>query len=534
MLHIYINQVEYDTQRGLKITDRLSNKTESQISVLTEGLPIPVSGDIVEVRDDDEVIFWGVCGIPRSPKYQTGRERKLYAITCGNANAILGRRIINVAYQGYTVSQVVERLFNLYVSAEGITLGQISDIPITIEKYTGSNYNLMTALNELAELVGAIWQVTPDRRFYFLKLDDLPRFPLEISLDFLLGTDLQHTTKDYKVRTVQYISGATDTTSPQTEEFTYDGDQKNFITSFPLILAPTIYVNDVQVDPAYVGVNGLDDDSEGIQFAFSYNSQTISYKGDMLTAADVIKVVYTGQYPVRIAAYNDVKIAEIAQLTGTSGMIEDVYIASGVKTAADATQLAQSFIDQFNEVTGEVKFWLLAEHLEAAGLSLADVAVLTVLPFDLPTLGITGEYVITERTIEMLGSDDESAPLKVWITAANRDYLRAYGQTIAAIKRNIANLAIRGEDTVVQTANTTERVTVREETDVGVNIPAYCAAGITHGCLAIPQGLDGMIYPTEYGLLSGGAVGPTMYPCEELVNGSLFAPTDLNAEVYPV
>lgn len=530
-MQVFINGIAYEADRNFSVSQKVGNKTSSEIVVDVGSLAIPVSGDIIELRDGDDVIFWGTCGIPRSPKYSTGHERKLYRIICGNANAILGRRIINVAYQGYTVSEIATRLFNLYIAAEGITLGQVSDIPIVIEKYTGSNHNLQTALNELAELVGAIWQVTPDRKFYFLKLDDLPRFPREINLAFLLGTDLQHTTKDHKVRTVQYISGATDTTSPQTEEFVYTGNLRTFTTAFPLIAEPTIYINDVQVDQAYIGVNGIDDDNEDIIFAFSYNSPNIPYKGSVLVDGDVVRVVYTGQYPIRVAAYNDAKIAEISELTQTSGLIEDVYLASGTKTLADANQLAQSFIDQFNEVTGEVKFWLFSSQLYDAGLSLGDTAVLTLMTIDLPTLGITGDYVVTERTIEAINADN--AEYKISLTLANRDYLKSYGQTIAALKRNIANLAIRGEDTVVQSAGISERVILGEEIDTDVAIPAYCAAAITNGCLFIPQGFDGFGYPTAYGPLSGGAPGAQMYPCASLVNGSLFAPTDLNAEVYP-
>jgi len=280
MLQAYINGIPYTTLREFSVTEKAGNKTSSEISVeVAEAQAAPVSGDIVELRDGDEIMFWGTCGIPRSPKYQTGRERRIYRITCGNANAILGRRIINVAYQNNTISQIVNKLFDNYVSVEGISLGMISDISVVLERYTGSNYNLQTALNELADLVGATWHISNDRKFYFLKVEDFPRFPRVINAEFMLGTDMQHTTKDYKVRTVQYIAGATDTTSPQTEHFAYDGAQKTFITSFPLIREPTVYINDVQVDPACIGVNGIDDSNPNILFAFSYNSQIVTYKG---------------------------------------------------------------------------------------------------------------------------------------------------------------------------------------------------------------------------------------------------------------
>ena len=530
----YINGVEYPTLVDFTITDKAGSKTSSDITVDATGRAVPVSGDIVELMDGADTVFWGVCGIPRSPKYQSGRERKLYLITCGNANSLLGRRIANVAYQNYTVSAIVNRLYALYVSGEGIALGAISDISVTIERYTASNYNLQTALNELADLVGATWYVGSDRKFYFLTVDDFKRFPRVVDATFMLGTDLQHKTTDYSMRTVQYIAGATDTTSPQTETFAYDGEQKTFTTSFPLVREPQIYVNNVQVPAANIGVNGLDDSSESVVWYYSYNSQTITYRGSVLVTGDVVKVIYTGQFPIRVAAYNDTKIAEVAQLTHTSGMIESVYLAASTKTTADAQQLAQSLIQQYETATGEISLWLKSEQLYRLGMELSDTDLLTQVSFDLPQLGITGDYVITERSIAPYECNltDYARQLKISLKLKDRDLLKTYAQTIAALKRDVSQLTIRGEDTVVQTASQTETQALTEDIATGVGIPAYCTAVITHGCLCIPQGLDGRYYPTQYARLSGGSTGAAMYPTSG-GGTSLFAPDDLGQEVYP-
>ena len=546
MLKAYINGIEYKMLGGFSITEKIGNLTESQIAVKVEDeQEIPSAGDVIEIVDAETgaAFFWGVCGIPVSPEYSTGLEPRIYTLRCGNANSILGRRKINVAYQGYTVTQIVTRLFENYVSSEGITLGLISDVAVEIEVYTGSNHNLQMALNELAELVGATWQITNDRKFYFIAPDDFPRFPHAIDAAFLSGSGLQHSTRDQKMRTVQYVAGATDITDLQVETFTYDGQTKNLVVSFGVIKQPSFVINGVPLDPAYVGINGISDSDPSVLFAFSYNSQVISYKGaDFLLAGDVVEITYRGQFPIRVALYNDDKIREIAERTGTSGLIEDVYIAANVKTAGDAGNLGESLLSQFEEVSAEVKWWLLSRQLYELGekhgvaLGLADTAVLTQLTFDLPRLGIVGDYVIIERTVTPVAGklDNYEKQLKISLRLSNRDYMKSHAQTLADIKRNVSQLVIRGEDVVVQTSYLVERERLSEEVATGVAVALYPTPVMLNGCAFSPGSFDGAYYTTPpYMPYSGRIEGSMIAYCPTAAAGALFSPVDFG-EVYPI
>ena len=131
MLQARINGITYRALREFSIEEQTGNNTSSTISVVVDDVlsqPIPVSGDIIELIDTDSGgrIFYGQCGIPKSPKFQTGRELLVYSIVCSNANAILANRIINVSYKGWTVSAIVQDLYTRYIADEGITLGQIT------------------------------------------------------------------------------------------------------------------------------------------------------------------------------------------------------------------------------------------------------------------------------------------------------------------------------------------------------------------------------------------------------------------------
>lgn len=486
-MYVKINGTEYKALHDFSISEQTGNKTSSDISVLVEEQPVPVAGDVIEMFDDnDNRLFWGTCGIPTSPKYETGYEPKIYEITCGNANSILANRIINAAFQKITVSDLVRSIYDTYIAAEGVSLGTISNIDVTIEVYTAADMNLQDALNEIADLVGAIWQIDQSKTFSFVVFDDFPQFPQKITPSFLLGTELEHQTKDYNLRTVQYVSGATDVTDTQTESFTYDGEEKTFTTVFPLNSAPSIWINNNPVPANQIAPDGLE--TETTVFTFTYNSPNIKYIGENeLTAGDIVKVAYIGIFPIRISVSNALKINEIATKTGTSGLIEKVQLANNITNFADAYQLASALLSQFEEARGEITWWMTSEQLYKLGLTLNDTDLLTKITFDLSNIGIVGEFVITERTLEPFFGDlsqDVEQKLKISLKLVNRDYVKSYGEIISDLRRDINQLSIRAEDTVVNAQQLNEIYALSEQIASDVNNAYFPVSGDNVGLFA--------------------------------------------------
>lgn len=496
-----INGVEYKMQADdFEISEQLGNIITSNVTVLVEDQPFPKSGDVIEITEDDDTPLWlGSCGIPASPVYSSLLQPKIYSIECQNGNGILSRRIVNIAMQGATITQIVQRLFDEYISQEGFTLGQISDIPVTFEVYTAADYNLRDALDELANTVQAAWQVTPDRKFYFTVLEDFPAFPTPISAAYLLGGELQHETKDYLTRTVQIVSGATDTTDPQTEMLVYQTDQKSFTTVFPIAEKPSISVNSAPVDPAKIGVNGIDDGNDSIVFSFSYDSQTVSYKTDseFLSPGDQVAITYVGMYKIRVSARNETRIAEIAAKTGTSGIIEQVQLANNVTKTSDAAQLANSLLQRFAEARGEIGFWALTPELEMLGLSVSDFSVGTKFAFDLPEIGIEGEYVLSERTISVVSAADGEEAYQLTLKLVDRDSLKSYGQIIGDLRKDVSQLSIRPEDVVIDTRTFIETEADSETVLWGMSIIYFATIdAVENGSLFAPLDLGGSVYPS--------------------------------------
>lgn len=496
---VKINNEVYEASRDFILTEQAGNKTASTIAVkVGTGQPVPRAGDIVTVLDESgNVIFWGACGIPSSPKFNTGLETLIYTIVCGNANTILSYRIVNEAFTNNTVTQIVTALFNQYVAEEGIALGEISAISLKIDVYTASDMNLQDALNELADLVNAVWRIGNDKKFYFIVREDFPVFPETIDINFMM-TDIQHTEKDYKTRTVQYISGAVDTTSPQTESFTYS-DQQNFDVKYPISAKPAMKINGAAVAASAIGVNGLSNDNPAVVFMFSYNSVSVVYKSESayLASGDIVEITYTGLFPIRISATNETKIAEIAALTGTSGKRE-IVDKSNVKTYNDAAALAASLLSQFSEATGELRFWLPSDMLYRKGYTLDSVDLLTAMTFDLPELHTTGEYIIVERTLTPYHADLENIgqKLKISLRLVNRDFIKPYGEIISSLQKKVSKLTFREDDTVVKMYGTTETVSAAEFVMTEVDIPYFPLDAVANGSLFSPATLTENVFPT--------------------------------------
>lgn len=449
----------------------------------------------------DTTIFWGILGIPKSPKYTTGNEWRVYKMTAGNGNSLLAYRVINEAFRNYTVTEIVQALFTNYIAEEGITLGEISDIEIKVKIYSAADFNLQDALNELAELCGAAWTITADRKFYFTVQEEFNAFPVIIDKTALPISEFQHTTKAYKQRTIQYISGATNTTIPQTETFTYTGDTgTGFELSFGINERPTITINDEPVDPSRIGVAGLDYSDPDIWFTFAYNSKTISYNSQSaaLETGDIVKITYIGIYSIRIAAENTRKINEIATLTGTSGKREIVTSLTGVRSQEDAVAAANSLLEKFEDATEEITFWLESGELYELGLDLNSLNVMTKVTINIPEWGADGDYIVAERHISALEGDlteDAEKKLKIQLRLVNRDYMKTYGEVLADLKKNVRSLNIRDDEIIVKAYSTIENQAFGENTIIYTLYPNFPVPSASGTELFAMTTFDGVQYP---------------------------------------
>ncbi|MBQ3140691.1 MAG: hypothetical protein IJC25_01875, partial [Clostridia bacterium] len=342
MIHAIINGRSYGVAAGFVLEEQIGNRTASSIQVLLGRQPLPSAGDIVDLVDTDagRSVFWGVCSIVRRVGILMAPAGAVAELVCTNANALLSRRLVNLALRNKTVTQIVQALFDGYIAADGISLGVLSRFDLEVEVYTASDLNLQKALDELAELVGAGWNVTPDRKFVFIGKEDFPRLPVPLNNRSLPLFELSSACRDSDVRTVQIIKGSSQKTDPQLEAHVYNGRASEFVLSFPLSQRPNITVNGAAVSENAVGINGLNSGDASKAFLFSFQSPTVIYNpsNTVLTLAkgDTVEFEYVGFFPIRVENADSARIREVRAATGTSGIIENVSVSHSLTAWSDA------------------------------------------------------------------------------------------------------------------------------------------------------------------------------------------------------
>lgn len=534
-MKIKINGTDYKATSQWSISEKVGNPTSSIFNVLVEEQEVPRSGDVVEfLTDDGDKLFFGVLGIPKSPSYSSPFEQRVYSLNCLNGNSILQRRLANVSYSDKTMTEIVLDLFEQYIEPEGITLGEVSQIDTpTFEVYNCKNMNLMSVMNELAGFIGGIWQITDERVFNFVKVDDFPHCSKPLTLDNAPFGKLQRTDTSRDLRTNQIIDGAFITTDTQVEQFLVTEDWQGFNTVFPIVQRPRIWIEGEEVPSDEIGVAGIDDDDTNILFFWSYNSTRVNVNQDYTGAlaineGDTIEVNYIGQAPIRYEIKNASKIDELAQRTGLSGIIDNLYTDSTIVTRQDAVNKAESLLAQFGEQKNTIKCVTDVHTLQDAGFLLSDVNLYTQWTFAIPEFDMNGEYVITEKTIEPLRQDDDDS-VKITLTFMDRNFVQSYGETISKLYFDVTKLSIRADEIVISDTYLEDTLELSEVLDIGYVIPLWVAETLQNGQIAQPLGtiMPNLVFgfgdwrnrwtvfatDTDTGVICSPYVGEDQYVC---------------------
>lgn len=489
MLKAYINRYPYELASDFEISEKTGSKISSTFTVRVDGQPFPRAGDILEVKDNENNVnlFLGVIGIPKSPVYRSTLDPNEITLTCNNANAILGRRYANVAYEDKYVHEIVSAIFNKYVIGEGIMLGTISETAIKLNKYVAGDKLVNFVLDELATLVGGTWVITNDRVFHFMVQEDFPKYSRTITSEFLLGSEMQRAEKSMDLRTVQIVNGATERTSKQTEEFLFDSSEPSvFNVDFALAEQPIIYINGNEVDASRVGIYGLDEfssDESSVWFLWGSQSKMLRYNTqcNQLKIGDTLKVEYIGTFGIRVTVRNEEAIADMAERTGFSGVIENSITNYQLQSQADVRTYANGLLENFGKSQGEVRFWGYIRQFKQIGVDIGQLALNTQVAFALPEINITGAYVIVERTFRPFVYDYDGTMdnLRVDFKLVDRNFVQSYGDTLNAYQREKGNLSIREDDQIIDTDPLSEEIiTLSEEVEIAAQIVnrIYCTS----------------------------------------------------------
>ena len=482
MISVLINGTAYTAESHFSIKQQAGAISTSDIDVLVPSTAsVPVARSAVQILNDGTPFFYGYITSVETPEFCTGRESQRYRLELTSAESVLKNRLVSEALVNTTTTDIVQTLFDNYISEEGFTLGEISYITRSWDTWNKAYYNLYSALQDLADDCGALFYISPDKKFYFQQKSDLTQIDIPEHV-----TSLKRTETADSMITQQTIAGATEETDTQTEQFLWSVEPEAYQSSctlaYPVASITAVYIGEslstgmswTQVD---FGVKGTDDDDATKTFLYTTGSTTLAVNGKAVTkpssSLPYVKVVYVGTYDIIVTDTNNTLQSEIAKLNGTSGKIEAYTSDSTIETFQDADTTATNLLDKNNE---------RSEEISAKCHGIDDTGLYMVWNIQNTDARISGVYVIVERTIEDFGPDAFFITVKL----KNRNLYSRYGTVLKSDEKT------KKSDTLVyKTAIYTETLTAVENWTVTKDVIGFLHFPASSG-IAEPSLMDGL------------------------------------------
>ena len=376
-----------------------------------------VTGATEETSTTTESCYWAA----EQAVFQTGYQIKSVAGATINGLLVgVGKIGVNEDDPNYTFLYTIgDKQLTLNSSAS--TLPATGDLVVVVyDGYTEQyykNYNisfqrLYDVLFELAEDVNASFYISGDKKFYFITRDAMPQITAPAHI-----TRLKLSEENGELRTVQYVTGATEETSTKTESCYWAAEQAVFPTGYQIKSVAGATINGLLVGVGKIGVN---EDDPNYTFLYTIGDKQLTLNPSASTrpaTGDLVVVVYNGYYEIVVNATNDTLKTEINALNGTSGIIENVLTDETIDNLDDAETRAANLLTAYGERD---------QTVTCACTDIASSSLYTVWDIYKPSLNIVGQYVITERTITNFGAG------KVWIDLVlkNKGYFARYGTVL--------------------------------------------------------------------------------------------------------
>lgn len=426
-----ISGTEYRAIDGYSIKEQVGQTAASSLSVALGENDVPVSQQLIQIFLPDSTLFYtGIIQTVEPPKWSSGYETYICKLTFKTLDVIFDQRIATIEETDIYIHEIVNILYDDYLAEENVSKGSVSTILIApYEEYSVSNSTLRSILDEIGDDADAVAYIDCNRTFYFKKSDEFTSVTPPAHL-----TKLKKKETGTNLVTVQHVAGSTDETATRAESTTWESGQ----TLFQL----TYYIGEmtgVSINGSPVQV-GTDPDDTANVFTFEYGSNILTLNTSATTqpeAGDIVAAAYEGYSEINVTAENTSLISTIAALNGTSGKIEAVKIDSSITSEADGETIAQSLLDN-----SETREETITCEYHATGLG--DSPLLSVWTLSYTALGISGDYVVVERTIKEFSPDEFLVSVKL----KNKGFYSRYGTILKANTREVTALAAKSNKAI--------------------------------------------------------------------------------------
>lgn len=363
----------------------------------------PAVGQTIEVRDGATTVFKGTLDRIRE-RMAAAATMLLVELEAVDFNQLADRHIVAELYENLTMKQIVEDIRVEHLAADGVTLDPAFPDGPVFERIPFDHVPVSQAFTELSEMTGFAWDIGYDKVLRFIDRSTMtaPQ-SLEASAPVWLDESLEveHTRERY--RNEQIIrGGVTVTDTAITKTFHGDGATQQFTLDLDVDAVVSITVNGVSKT---FGVRGVD---TGKDWYYQRGDKVISQdaSGTKLTASDTLVVSYFGQFPLRVALLDTVRVSERQAVEGGSGLYTAIEDFEDIDRLTLARDRAEGLIRRFGSIDTRVTFVTRSGGWQPGQL----IATVNV-----PQHGLSSSLLVSE--VEL--ADQDGVELRTRITAVS-------------------------------------------------------------------------------------------------------------------
>lgn len=318
--------------------DRLTVRIQGRLEDFT-----PQEGQAVLLADGATQLFGGF--IQRVSVEQEGDSDFLaYDVEAEDYSGLFDRHLVARVYENQTAGAIARDVLAQDLAGEGLSNTGIDDGP-TITRLPANYITAAEVMNDLAELTGMAWWVTPAKVVQFHARDALigPAMTATNYVRLRIVTDRE----EYRNR--QYFRGGTDLTDARTETFVGDGNRRVFNLAFPVGAAPTLIEENRNAGgwvSKTIGIRGVE---TGKDWYWNKELTEISQDdaGTLLATVDKLRVTYRGQFPILVVGEASDEIVARQALEGGSGVYEAREDRPDVDDATLAEETTAALLARF-------------------------------------------------------------------------------------------------------------------------------------------------------------------------------------------
>lgn len=430
---------------SVHVEDTLGERNTADFQLISTDLskaPRFSVGEVVQIKRNGALEFGGM--VERVRENVPGESGAMFVrVRCTDFNALADRHVVSVklAAPGQTLRDVVSILLNSYSGDDGERLSwtdlvnktggdgvEIDGDSVQVGPKMGTlvfnRQTIRQAYDELAQLTGYWWNIDYKKILHFVDRTAF-RAPLALDPNSWQGyTDLEVSRERGDYRNIQFLGAGKDVTTPESQVDRFKGNGENQSFSLRLEVSVPLVANvakppKVEVDTGSgfvektVGVRQKDKNKDWY-YAVGDKEITQDSAGTALGATHILRVTYTGAFPIVVKARNDAEIAARRVIEQGSGATVDVESDEKLNDAELAEEKVASLLRRYGRIPNTVRYSCFTPGFQAGQL----------LSVNLPDHGIAGDYLIDQVTLRWHGYDPDGHELYAYeVSAVEGEFL---------------------------------------------------------------------------------------------------------------